>query len=205
MKKREGHYHGLISTLLGWNDFLWAFALSMSAVVAVLATMAIKVKEDSKTTDSHPAGSISVYVFWQDGLDMDNDTHIMGPDGEHIFYGNKAGRNWNLLRDDLGKAGDDFDKNFENAFSRGIEPGEYVINMHAYRGTPEMYPQVIHIEVTVTTDPKAGKGAGTVIKQTVTLYKVKEEVTVVRFALTAKGEVVSGSVNHVHKSIIKQD
>jgi hypothetical protein len=41
---------------------------------------------------------------------------------------------FNLLRDDLGKAQDLTDNNYEVACSRGLPPGEYVVNVHMYRG-----------------------------------------------------------------------
>lgn len=120
MRKTSRH---LVVSLFAWNDMIWALLACMMLVVALLITQIQTMKTDAKTEDDKSAGNISVYVFWRDGIDADIDTHLMGPNGEHVFYGRTAGHSWNLLRDDLGGAGDDEKRNFENAYSRGIPPG----------------------------------------------------------------------------------
>jgi hypothetical protein len=193
----------LIASLFGWNDLLLSFFMCMVTVVALLITQIQTMKTDAKTEDDKSAGNISVYVFWRDGIDADIDTHLMGPNGEHVFYGRTAGHTWNLLRDDLGGAGDDEKRNFENAYSRGIPPGDYTVNVHAFRASDTFYPINVEIEVRITADPTKGKGGAVVYKNTVTLLKTGEELTALRFSIDGSKTVVPGSVNHIFRPIVQ--
>ena len=108
-----------------------------------------------------------------------------------------------MTADDLGMAGDGAKRNFENAFSRGNPAGEYVVNIHAYRGVKTMYPVVIEAEVRITADPANEKAPQQVVTQKVTLYRTGEEATVVRFTIDGKMNLVRSSVNHVFKSVMR--
>lgn len=193
----------LSTTLWAWNDFLWALVACFMLVTALLITQVQQIKKETKTDDDKAPGNIAVYIFWPDGIDLDIDTHLRSPDGEHIFFGKLSGRTWNLLRDDLGMAGDTAKHNFENAYTRGIPPGEFIVNVHSYRGTPSMYPVEIEAEVRITADPSKGKSAQKVVTQRVTLYRTGEEATVVRFTIDGQMNLVPRSVNHVFKSVMK--
>ena len=196
----------LTTTLWAWNDFLWALVACFMLVTAMLITQVQQIKKDTKPDDDKAAGNISVYVFWPDGIDLDIDTHLRAPDGEHIFFAKLAGPTWNLLRDDTGMpssiAGRD-PRNFENAYSRGIPAGEYIVNVHAYRGRPDMYPVVVEVEVRITADMTKGKNAQKIVTQKVTVYHTGEEATAVRFRIDDDMTLVPGSVNHVFKSIMR--
>jgi len=195
-------HNGLVSTLFAWNDLLWALLACFMVMTALLVTQISKSKTE-KTSDETPAGSISVYVYWKDGIDLDIDTHVSSPSGDHVFYGKLAGEIWNLLRDDLGMLGDGANRNFENAYARGLPAGDYVVNIHAYRGADALYPAEIEGEVVITANPNAGKGGQKIVKQKITLYRTGEETTLVRFTIDGKGNVVPGSVNHIFKSLLR--
>ena len=193
----------VVTALLAWNDLLLSLLGCLLVLLAIFLAIINEVKKDNKTKDDDSPGNISVYLFWPDGIDLDIDTHLQSPDGEHIYFGKLAGKTWNLLRDDLGNAGDSGARNFENAYSRGIPAGEYVINVHSYRGAPSMYPVEIEAEVRITADPTKGKSAQKVVTQRVTLYRTGEEATVVRFTMDANMNLVPRSVNHVFKSVMR--
>ncbi len=200
MSKRD---RSLNATLFTFNDLLWALLAAFMFTTVVLITQVNKTKSAEKTDDEISAGNISVYVFWKDGLDADVDTHLLAPNDEHIWYNRLSGKIWNLLRDDLGMANDVGQRNFENAYARGAPAGDYVINVHAYRGSGSMYPVEVEGEVRVTFDPNAGKGGQVVFRQKVTLYRTGDEATLVRFRLDGERRVVPGSVNHVFKSLLR--
>lgn len=201
MTKRN---NGLVATLFTYNEFLWTLLICF-VVLAVILIADIKEKQNSDKTSMEPvAGSISVYAYWKDGIDLDLDTHLASPDGDHVFYGRLSGTIWNLLRDDLGMINDTATRNFENAYARGLPPGEYVVNVHAFRGSADLFPAEIDGEVIVTANPTAGKGSQQVVKQKVTLYRVGEEATLVRFKIDGDGNVVTGSVNHIFKSLLRK-
>ena len=198
-----GRGRKVVTTLLAWNDLLLSLLGCLLVLLAIFLAIINQVKKETKTDDDKAAGNISVYIFWPDGIDLDIDTHLLSPDGEHIYFGKLAGRTWNLLRDDLGNAGDSGSRNFENAYTRGIPAGEYVINVHAYRGQASMYPVEIEAEVRITADPTKGKAAQKIVTQKVTLYRTGEEATVVRFTMDRQMNLVPGSVNHVFKSVMR--
>lgn len=197
--KRDGN---LVTTLFSYNEFLWVLYICAVALFVVFIAD-VKSKKTEKTSDEIPAGSISVYAYWQDGIDLDIDLHLSSPSGDHVYFAHLSGKIWNLLRDDLGKSNDTGIRNFENAYARGLPAGEYVVNIHAYRGSSDMYPAEIEGEVIITANPNAGKGAQKVVKQKVTLYRTGEETTLVRFAIDGNGNVVPGSVNHIFKSLLR--
>ena len=198
----------VVTALLAWNDLLLSLLGCLLILLAIFLAIINEVKKETKTDDDKAAGNISVYLFWPDGIDLDIDTHLRAPDGEHIYFGNLAGPTWNLLRDDTGMPSsiDGRDpRNFENAYTRGLPAGEYVVNVHSYRGTPAMYPVVIEAEVRITADPTKGKAAQKIVTQKVTLYRTGEEATAVRFTIDANMNLVTGSVNHVFKPIMKRN
>ena len=199
MSKRD---RSLATTLFTFNDLLWALLACFMFTTVVLVTVISKSKTE-KTSDEKPAGSISVYVYWKDGIDLDIDTHLSSPDDKHVFFAQLSGKTWNLLRDDLGMQFDSEARNFENAYARGLPPGDYVVNVHAYRGADALYPAEIEGEVIITANPNAGKGGQIVVRQKITLYRTGEEATLVRFTIDGKGNVVSGSVNHILKSLLR--
>lgn len=200
MQKNSARH--LVVSLFAWNDLLWSFFFCMLTVVAILITQIQQMKTDAKTEDDKSAGNISVYVFWKDGIDADVDTHLLAPNREHIYYANLSGHTWNLLRDDLGSKGDDETRNFENAYSRGVPPGDYVVNVHAYRAATALYPIDVEVEVRIAADPLKGKGGVVVHKHKVTLLKTGEELTALRFSIDGSKRVAPGSVNHIFKPIV---
>lgn len=199
---KNDHRH-LTTTLWAWNDLLWALLASFMLVTALLITQIQVMRREAKTEDEKAPGNISVYIFWPDGIDLDIDTHLADPAGDHVYFGKLSGRVWNLLRDDLGMLGDNAARNFENAYTRGIPAGDYIINVHAYRGQASMYPVTIEAEVRIAADPGKGKGAQKVVTQKVTLYRTGEEATLVRFAIDANMALVPGSLSHVFKPLIE--
>jgi hypothetical protein len=69
-----------------------------------------------------------------------------------VGYSNKSGKVFDLLRDDLGMAQDMTDSNHEVAYSRGAPAGEYVVNVHMYRGVNVTYPIPVKVIVMVKRD-----------------------------------------------------
>ena len=196
-------HNGLVATLFAQNDLVLSLLACFMVLVALLVTVIENKKTADKISDDVSAGSISVYVYWKDGIDLDIDTHLSSPSGDHVFFGKLSGKIWNLLRDDLGMAGDTAQRNFENAYARGLPPGDYIVNIHAYRGAPGLYPIEVEGEVVITANPNAGKGSQKIVKQKVTLYRTGEETTLARFSIDGQGNVVPGSVNHIFKTLLR--
>lgn len=137
-----------------------------------------------------PPGNIIVEARWADGIDVDIDLWILDPSRRAVSYANKNGDFFDLLRDDLGNLRDDTRLNYEFAFSRGTPDGEYIINVHHFRGSGGID---VDIKVMLSSGRQVFAGA-------VRLVYVNQEITVVRFRLK-NGVVVAGSIHNTPRPI----
>jgi hypothetical protein len=154
----------------------------------------------AKTADNMtPPGNVIVEIRWPDELDADVDLWVQAPRDVPVGYSNKGGAVFNLLRDDLGNRVDVTGLNYETSYSRGIEPGEYTVNVHLYRNPSGVYP----VPVTVVTSVKrnAKDTARQLLASDVLLVSEGEEVTVYRFNLNEDGDLVAGSVHSLYRAL----
>lgn len=149
----------------------------------------------AKDDAAEPPGNLLVHILWPPG-DSDIDLWVSGP-GETtpVGYANKGGSLWNLLRDDLGNSRDATPLNYENAYTRGIVPGEYVINVHCYR-CPTL-PQKVDVEVSQKTDDSDKSSMKVLVTTSLQLFTDGQERTAIRFRLDDRGNLVPGSLNSV--------
>ena len=186
-------------TLTVWLDtallMLGGFVLMTVLMMTVLNPPA----KSSETDGAKAPGNVIVEIQWPDKLDADVDLWVQAPGDVPVGYSNKGGRVFNLLRDDLGKAQDMSDLNYEIAYSRGMPPGEYIVNVHMYRGVGVSYPIPVKVNVTVNRD--STKASTPLLTTTVELRKQNQEVTAFRFRLDASGQLSQGSVNSLFKEL----
>lgn len=144
-------------------------------------------------------GNVMVEVRWPDDLDADVDLWVQAPGDVPVGYSNKSGLIFNLLRDDLGRNADPTKLNYEVAYSRGIPPGEYTVNLHLYRNKSRVYP----VPVTVVTSVKRpdGETARQILTTDVDLLRENQELTLYRFVLTEEGDLQPGSVGSLDKPL----
>ena len=116
-----------------------------------------------------------------------------------VGYSNKGGVLFNLLRDDLGRQSDVTNVNYEVSYSRGIEPGEYVVNVHLYRDMSGQLPIPVVVSVSVKSSPETA--AKRILNTKVLLHYQGEELTAFRFVLDKNGKLVPGSVNDLPKPL----
>ena len=143
--------------------------------------------------DTEPPGNVMVEIRWPDDIDADVDLWVKAPGDVPVGYSNKGGLIFNLLRDDLGKRADATEMNYEVSYSRGIPPGEYIVNVHLYRNISNKYP----IPVTVVTSVKRSpdQSAQQILASKVQLVREGQELTVYRFSLDSHGNLERGSVH----------
>jgi len=99
----------------------------------------------------------------------------------------------------LGLEGDASGKNYEIVYSRGIPPGEYIVNVHAYG----IIPRQITVPVSVLVSVRHKYGAlYQILQSVVNLERRNQEETAFRFRLSADGELVKGSVSTLRKRLI---
>lgn len=185
--------HRAASTV--FRDFTLLMVLGFVAMVVWLLP---HVNPPASHSDADPPGNVVVAITWPEG-DTDIDLWVSGP-GEMnpVGYSNKGGVLFNLLRDDLGHLPDATALNYENAYSRGLLEGEYIVNAHCYRCP--VVPQRVHVEVSVN-DGKAGKGSRRIATASLTLTANGQEKTALRFKLSAAGTLVPDSLNSVFRPL----
>lgn len=174
-----------------------ALAGFVAAVILLLPHIRPPAKAEAKSAE--PPGNVIFEVRWADELDTDVDIWIMAPNGERVGYSAKSSPLLNLLRDDIGHTLDVSGLNYEVAYSRGVMPGEYVVNLHLYRNLSRVLPITATVVASVKTDP--GRSAVQLVTATVNLNREGEEQTCFRFRLTADGRLVPGSVNRVYRPV----
>ncbi|MER9428838.1 hypothetical protein [Mesorhizobium sp. M0408] len=186
-------------TLTVWLDtallMLGGFVLMTTLMMTVMNPPAKASETDGVTAP----GNVTVETQWPDKLDADVDLWVQAPGDVPVGYSNKSGKVFDLLRDDLGMAQDMTDSNHEVAYSRGAPAGEYVINVHMYRGVNVTYAVPVKITVNVKTD--STKSSTPLATTTVQLRKPNQELTALRFRLDPTGQLVPGSINSIFKPL----
>jgi hypothetical protein len=143
-------------------------------------------------------GNVIVEIRWPEGRDSDVDLWVQAPGDVPVGYSNKGGAIFNLLRDDLGRAGDPTNLNYEISYSRGVPPGEYAANVHLYRN-PDGRPVEVVMTISVKSAPNAG--ARPLLTTKMILRREGEELTGFRFKLDAEGNLVAGSTHNLRKPL----
>ncbi len=175
--------------------------LALLGFVAIAVLLLPHVATKGRTAEAavDPPGNVIVEIRWPDHLDTDVDLWVRAPGDVPVGYSNKGGLIFNLLRDDLGKVADPTDLKNEVAYSRGIPPGEYAVNLHLYRNASGTYP--IPVKVTVSSRRSAGHPTSHLVQTNVDLAREGQEATAFRFKLTEQGELVSGSVHNLYAAL----
>jgi hypothetical protein len=186
-------------TLTVWLDtallMLGGFILMTVLMLSVVNPPA----QSAETTGEQSPGNVIVEAQWADALDADVDLWVAAPGDRPVGYSNKSGAIFNLLRDDLGKVRDFTDYNYEVAYSRGMPAGEYVANVHMYRGVSVTYPVEVKLVATLKSNPN--EVAHRLVTTTVQLRHENDQVTAFRFQLDRNGQVVAGSMNTLYKDL----
>jgi len=136
---------------------------------------------------------LRVYLTWPDELRTDVDLWVQGPLDRPVGYSRKTGLVFSLFRDDLGHALDLGGRNFEDASTRGLPPGEYIINVHLFSNRSGRLPIPVTVEVYLKSDPNLS--AKRIMLRTAELLFPGQEITVVRFTIDDAGNVVPESVH----------
>ena len=116
-----------------FRDVLSLALMGFLAVIVLLLPY-INPRGTQAEATKPPPGNVIVEITWASELNADVDLWIQAPNDVPVGYSNKGAVFFNLLRDDLGQYMDPTMINHEVAYTRGIIPGEYVVNIHAYRG-----------------------------------------------------------------------
>ena len=173
--------------------------LMVMGFVAMVVWMVPFLNPPATDDAAEPPGNVIAHITWPEG-NTDVDMWVTGPgEPRPVGYSNKGGALWNLLRDDLGKFPDATPLNYENAYTRGITPGEYVVNVHCYRCP--VLPVKVQAEVSLKTDDGNKSSMRIIATTSLELNFNGEELTAMRFKLTENGEMVEGSLSHLFQPL----
>jgi len=181
--------------------------LALSAFVAMVLMLLPFInpgaEADTEARAQTDPGNVIIELMWAPELDADIDLWVMAPDSVPVGFPNKGNRVLNLLRDDLGRFNDLTDINYEVIYSRGIVPGEWIINVQAYRLDPDRRPP-IKTKVVVSVSREGDTRPTQILEKEVELLFIWHEMTALRFELTEEGKLVAGSVNDLKISLIAE-
>src|SRR5713226_10382390 len=181
---------------VSFRDMLFLLVFAYLVVGAV--ALAHVGKQQEETSGATPPGGVIVDIHWDDKTDADVDLWVEAPGDVPVGYSNKGGAIFNLVRDDLGRSGDPNSMNYEVSYGRGRWAGEYAVNAHLYRSADGRFP--VPITVTAAVQDDDGR-VRQIVRSDTELRSRGQETTVFRFKLDAKGELVPGSINRIHKEL----
>jgi hypothetical protein len=174
-------------------------------VVAFLFFIALlAMNPEAKEGKIESKAEFIITMTWPDDHPDDIDLYVEDPLGNIVWYHVREGGFLVLDRDDRGSANNTITVDGRKITSpfrqetvsiRGIVPGEYTVNAHyflATKGGP--------VPIVVKTE-KINPTVEVVSHDHMTLDRMGEEKTAVRFKLAANGSVID--VNHRPKSLIQ--
>ncbi len=174
--------------------------LILIGFVAMVIMLLPHIKKDEDETEDHRApGNVIVEMHWPSEMHVDVDLWVRPPRSTPVGFWNQGNDIFNLLRDDLGMEGDATNENYEISYSRGIRPGEYIVNVHMYGVVPTGL--VVPVTVVVSVRQKYDT-TRQILKTVIELRERNQEETAYRFRLTAEGELVEGSVSTLRRPLI---
>jgi hypothetical protein len=181
-----------------------AYSLIVVAMFAILVAIMIanlNPKAESGKGEAKAAGDIIAHIVWPNG-DTDVDIWMFGPDEPGpVGYSNKAGIIWNLLRDDRGVLPDATPINYEDAFTRGVVPGEYIINVQCFRCNLAQFPMTVDMGVSMR-DRYSNDTINNIVTTKIVLKADGQEKTGVRFVVKEDGTVDMSSINNVYRKLV---
>jgi len=174
--------------------------LALIGFVAMVIILLPHISPNKKQTEDHKApGNVIVEMHWPSEIPYDVDLWVKAPNEVPVGFWNQGAQVFNLLRDDLGTEGDATNENYEVSYSRGIPPGEYVVNAHLYGHIRKGIVVPVKIVVSVKRPLEESRQ---ILQTTVKLIRANQEETAFRFRLNGEGELVEGSVSTLRRPLI---
>lgn len=176
--------------------------LTLVGFVAIVIMLLPHIKKnENEREDQKPPGNVIIEIHWPSDMRVDVDLWVKGPRSTPVGFWNQGNDVFNLLRDDLGVEGDATDENYEVTYSRGIIPGEYIVNVHMYGVVPRGLVVPVSVVVSVRTKYESTRQ---LLATKVSLRRRNQEETAFKFRLTDDGELVKNSVSTLRHPLITE-
>ena len=171
-----------------FRDMLYLLSLSF-AVLLIYAL--IQIQPPAKKSEIERKAEFLIILEWDERSLADMDLWVMDPQNNIVWFRQKTGGFLHLDKDDLGQRNDTIMidgevkiiyLNREVVTIRGIVPGEYITNVHAYRKSKEApvngYVRLLKLNPYVEY-----------VTEHFTLKNMGDEITVFRFYVDKDGYV----------------
>ncbi len=166
--------------------FVFLFIMALLLIVPIKRDASIETKAEFVVT-----------LTWEDESKDDVDIWLEDPTGGKMSFREKEVGLMHLDRDDLGKKKDvieladgtivEYLHNQEIATIRGFIPGEWILNIHMYNKR-DSKPVLVEVKI-----DKLNPSVKTIVYKKYIIEEPWKEITVVRFVMTAGGEIISMS------------
>jgi hypothetical protein len=168
----------------------------------VLALAMMNVQSQAKNNEIESKAEFVITVVWSPESDADVDVYVEDPQNNLVFFKRREDGLMHLNRDDQGHVNDMvvttdgrivYNENRETVMIRGFIPGEYVVNVHMYRGGFKPIDVIVRLD-------KIRPATTTVVTKSVVLNYDGDEKTVFRFIVDKAGEVTN--INEISKRFV---
>ncbi len=166
-----------------------ALAAFMAAVVILIPWVNPPGEKSTDVEETKASGQLIFEIEWKPGLPVDVDMWVKAPGLVPVGYSNLGNQSCNLLRDDLGKQNDPLDGNHEQLVCRDLRRGEYVFNLHYFRG----YIRQVGVRWAIRLYD--GKQLKEILNGATVMGTEGIEDTLVRFSLDSNGVLLPHSVH----------
>ena len=181
------------------------FNMLIAFVFCFLIALMVMNPKALKNGDIPSKAEFIVTLSWPDMNPNDLDAWVQDPEGKVVWFRAREAGLMHLDRDDRGMTNDVIVVNGKEIVNplnqevvtvRGIEPGEYTVNVHYYDSKDG---QAVDANVSVI---KVNPRAEVVFYGTVTLARKGDEVTAVRFTVLPDGSVTN--INNLPKTLVEK-
>jgi len=186
---------------IAFRDVLFQTVALLLFLLFTLAILVYEKNKEEEIIDASP-GHVSIEIVWNPAYDTDVDLWVQAPGDAPVGYSNPKGVIFDLLRDDLGHVNDIFPMNYENAYTRGLPAGEYIVNIHLYRIGSGVVPIKVQYAISLGDNIKGKREK--ILFGNVELEYFGQELTVVRFSIDDNGQLIKSSVHDIPIAIRAQ-
>lgn len=193
------------------SDIVYRDVITIALVIIIILVFIcfpfITLDKKSSNADILSPGSLAFQLSWDAAQDVDIDMWVQDPLGELAGFSSQSTTTMNLLRDDLGFHNDSSYVNMENIYTRGILPGEYVINAVLFKINNHLPPVKVFLKINqMQTDKLNNERTETVeiFQKSFELSYETQELTLIRFRFDNNIKLIKDSIHDLQMQLYYQ-